>query len=65
MMTAAVIGLKDILPPHYSMPLRLALLVLSGGVAYIIVAGSLSYSRRHALMRAINLLRNRGSSPGI
>jgi len=65
MMTAAILGLKDILPPHHSLALRLALLVLSGAIAYIGVAGALSYSRRHALMRAINLLRNRGSSASI
>jgi teichuronic acid exporter len=65
MMTAAILALKDILPPHYSLPVRLALLVLSGAVAYIGIAGALSYSRRHALMRAINLLRNRGSAASV
>ena len=59
MMAVAVLGLKSILPVHFSLPLRLGLLILAGAVAYIVIAGGLSYSRRHALMRAINLLRNR------
>jgi O-antigen/teichoic acid export membrane protein len=59
MMAAAVLGMKDILPAHFSLALRLGLLILAGAIAYIAVAGGLSYSRRHALMRAINLLRNR------
>jgi O-antigen/teichoic acid export membrane protein len=59
MMAAAVLGLKSILPAHFSLPLRLGLLILAGAVAYIVIAGGLSYSRRHALMRAIKLLRNR------
>jgi uncharacterized membrane protein AbrB (regulator of aidB expression) len=62
MMTAAVLGLKNFLPDSFSIGLRLALFVLAGAVAYILVAGSLSYSRRHALKKAIALLRNRGAS---
>ncbi len=61
-MTAAILGLKMFLPVRFGMPLRLGLLVAMGGTAYILVAGGLSYSRRHALQRAINLLRNRGSA---
>ena len=61
-MAAAVLGLKAFLPGHFSMGLRLALFVLAGAVAYILVAGGLSYSRRHALKKAIGLLRNRGVS---
>ncbi len=60
MMAAAVLGLKSFLPAHFSVGLRLALFVVGGGVAYILVAGGLSYSRRHALKRAIGLLRQRG-----
>jgi teichuronic acid exporter len=62
MMSAAVLGLKAIMSAHYSMGLRLALFVLAGAITYIIVAGGLSYSRRHALKKAISLLRNRGSA---
>lgn len=58
MMAAAVLGLKDILPERFGMPLRLAIFVSAGALAYIVVAGGLSYSRRHALKRALNLLRN-------
>ena len=60
-MAAAVLGLKHFLPTHYHMGLQLGLFVLAGAIAYILVAGGLSYSRRHALKRAINLLRNRGA----
>ena len=58
-MGIAVLVLKTILPPHYGMPLRLGVLVVSGAITYILVAGGLSYSRRHALLRAIDMLRNR------
>lgn len=61
MMAAAVLSLKSFLPAHFSMGLRLALLVLAGTVAYIRVAGGLSYSRRHALKKAIGLLWNLGA----
>jgi hypothetical protein len=61
-MTAAVLGLKSFLPVGFSMGLRLSLFVGAGVAAYILVAGSLSYSRRHALKKAIALLRNRGAS---
>ena len=60
MMTAAIVGLKIFLPLGFGMALRLGLLVTAGAIAYILVAGGLSYSRRHALQRAIQLLRNRG-----
>lgn len=62
LMAAAVLGLKDLLPARFSMGLRLALFVLAGAITYIVVAGSLSYSRRHALKKAIDLLRNRGAA---
>ena len=65
MMTAAVLGIKDVLPAHYGMQVRLALFVLAGAIAYIVVAGGLSYSRRHALKRAIGLLRNRGGAASV
>ena len=58
-MGIAVAALKTILPQHYGMPVRLGILVVSGATAYILVAGSLSYPRRHALRRAIGMLRNR------
>ena len=58
-MGLAVSALKTILPPHYGIPLRLGLLVVSGAITYIIVAGGLSYSRRRALLRAIDILRHR------
>jgi hypothetical protein len=61
-MTAAILGLKIFLPANYGMALRLGVLVISGGLTYILVAGGLSYSRRHVLQRAINLLRNRGAA---
>jgi PST family polysaccharide transporter len=63
MMAASVLGLKDVLPEQYAMPLRLAVFVSAGALTYVVVAGSLSYSRRHALKRALNLLRNRGTGP--
>jgi hypothetical protein len=53
------------LPARQGMPLRLALLVVTGGVAYVLVAGGLSYSRRHALQHAIQLLRNRRTAGAI
>ena len=62
MMAAAVLGLKSFLPSHFNTGLRLAFCVLAGAIAYILVAGGLSYSRRHALKKAIGLLRNRGAS---
>lgn len=62
MMAAVVLTLKGLLPAHFSMGLRLTLFVLAGAIAYILVAGGLSYSRRHALKKAISLLRNRGAS---
>jgi O-antigen/teichoic acid export membrane protein len=65
LMSVAVLGLKNVLPSHYSMQARLALLVLAGAGAYIIVAGGLSYPRRHALKRAIDLLRNRGKAAAV
>lgn len=61
-MGIAVVGIKAILPLHYRMPLRLGLLVVSGAFAYILVAGGLSYPRRHALRRAIGMLRNSRAS---
>jgi teichuronic acid exporter len=61
-MAAAVLTLKAILPPHFGMPARLGLFIATGAVAYIVVAGALSYSRRHALKRAIGLLRNRADA---
>jgi O-antigen/teichoic acid export membrane protein len=61
-MAAAVLTMKAILPPHFGMPARLGLFIATGAVAYILVAGILSYSRRHALKRAIGLLRNRADA---
>jgi len=58
-MGVAVLVLKTILPLYYGMPLRLGVLVVSGATTYILVAGGLSYSRRHALQRAIAMLRHR------
>jgi multidrug transporter EmrE-like cation transporter len=62
MMSATVLILRSLLPDHFHMGLRLALFVLGGAIAYILVAGGLSYPRRHALKKAIALLRNRGAS---
>jgi hypothetical protein len=58
-MGIAVAAVKTILPEHYRMPVRLGVLVASGAIAYALVAGGLSYPRRHALRRAIGMLRNR------
>jgi O-antigen/teichoic acid export membrane protein len=64
-MAVAVVAMKAMLPARQGMPLRLALLVVTGGVAYVLVAGGLSYSRRHALQHAIQLLRNRRTAGAI
>jgi teichuronic acid exporter len=61
-MALAVLGLKRVIPAHYRMGLQFALFVLAGAVTYVLVAGALSYSRRHALKKAISLLKNRGSN---
>ena len=62
MMSAVVLAVKHILPADYRMGLRLGLFVLAGAITYVLVAGGLSYSRRHALKKAIGLLRNRGNN---
>lgn len=61
-MSVVILALKMQLASHLSLPLRLATLVAAGAIAYCIVAGALSYSRRHALRKAIGLLRNRGTA---
>jgi hypothetical protein len=62
-MTAAVLGFKAVLPAHFGMPARLGLFITMGAVAYVLVAGGLSYPRRHALKRAIGMLRSRAEKP--
>jgi len=61
-MALAVLGLKHVLPTYYRMGLQLALFVLAGAITYVLVAGGLSYPRRHALKKAISLLKNRGTN---
>lgn len=59
MMSVAVLSIKHAVLARFSLPLQLAVLVLTGALSYGVVAGALSYPRRHALRRAIGMLRNR------
>ena len=59
MMSVAVMSIKHAVLARFSLPLQLAVLVLVGALSYCLVAGALSYPRRHALRRAIGMLRNR------
>jgi O-antigen/teichoic acid export membrane protein len=61
-MAAAVLTVKHYFPAHFALPVRLLVLILTGAIAYTLVAGTLIYPRRHALRRAVSLLRNRGSA---
>ena len=59
LMSVAVLSIKHAVLARFSLPLQLAVLVLVGALSYCLVAGALSYSRRHALRRAIGMLRTR------
>jgi PST family polysaccharide transporter len=61
-MSLVVLTLKRVLPAAYSLPLRLGLQVLAGATAYVLVAGGLSFRRRHALLRGLQLLRTPSAS---
>lgn len=61
-MSAAVLGVKTLLPDHLAMPSRLAILVATGAITYCAVAGALSWPRRQALQRAVNMLRKPGAA---
>lgn len=60
-MAIAVLSVKHAIEGSYRLGAQLALLVFTGTAAYCMVAGALSYPRRHALRRAIGLLRNRSA----
>lgn len=59
LMSVAVLSIKHAVLARFSLPLQLAVLVLVGALSYCLVAGALSYPRRHALRRAIGMLRTR------
>lgn len=59
LMSVTILSIKHAVLVRFSLALQLAVLVLAGAVSYCIVAGALSYPRRHALRRALGMLRNR------
>lgn len=61
-MCATVLGVKAALGAHFTVPSRLAILVATGAVTYCVAAGALSWPRRHALRRALGMLRKPGAA---
>jgi O-antigen/teichoic acid export membrane protein len=57
LMAVVVLALQRSMSLGYSLPLRLSATVLAGAVAYLLVAGSLNFHRRHVLAKALKMLR--------
>ena len=56
-MALAVLALQRSMSGGYSLPVRFFATVLAGAVAYLLVAGSMNYHRRHVLAKALKMLR--------
>jgi len=62
-MAVVVLLLKHTLPPGRAPAVRLAVEVMGGGVAYILITGILNFKRRHHLLKILQMLRSPISSP--
>jgi len=56
-MAVAVLALQRTMSGGYSLPVRFFATVMAGAVAYLLVAGSMNYHRRHVLAKALKMLR--------
>jgi len=57
LMVVVVLALQRWMSIGYGLPVRLSATVVAGAVAYLLVAGSLNFHRRHVLAKALKMLR--------
>jgi len=57
LMAFVVLALQRAMASGYSLPVRLFATVTAGALAYVLVAGSMNYHRRHVLVKAMKMLR--------
>jgi O-antigen/teichoic acid export membrane protein len=57
LMVFVVLAIQRSMSVGYSFPVRLSATVSAGAAAYLLVAGSLNFHRRHVLVKALKMLR--------